>query len=164
MACGGLPLALFSGLGAASVEELVSLHDVQAYRRTRCQISRYLWPIRTSHGSVRRRSRSAGGTAVLAGIPIVAAFSDVPIASFPYRQSALENSSERIRGKRAFLYEFTGAAVFCHRSASQHSYADPSVATSSSVGFGRVWTAFTAGALPALPFNAAGAPGGQLPG
>ena len=42
-----------------------------------------------------------------------------------------------------------GSAVFL-QSVSQHSHADPSVATSSCAGFGRVWTAFTAGAPLAL--------------
>ncbi len=58
----------------ATVEELVSLHDVQAYRQTHCQNSRCLFGS-ASHGALNlERHRSAGGTAAPAGVHLRRAF------------------------------------------------------------------------------------------
>ena len=61
----GLPLCFFVGQGAATVEELVSLHDVQAYRQTHCQNSRCQFGV----ARLLERHRPAGGTAAPAGGP-----------------------------------------------------------------------------------------------
>ena len=89
------------GQGAATVEELVSLHDVQAYRQTRCQNSRCQFGVIPLMGA----SLSVIGR-LAAQPPLRDARSDerfvAPSRLYPNRWSVLEEFSERIRGKGAF--------------------------------------------------------------
>lgn len=59
-----------TGQRAASVEELVSLHDVQAYRQARCQNSRCQFGAPLPWAALLERHRPAGGTAASAGVPV----------------------------------------------------------------------------------------------
>ena len=132
--------------GAASVEELVFLHDVQAYRQTRCQNSRCQFGVLPPMGA------SLSGIGRLAAQPpLREARSDerlvAPSRSPPTRWSALEEFSERIRGKGAFLLlERLPLCSVRFGSVSQHGNADLSVETSSGACFGSAWTVDTAGA------------------
>ena len=98
----GCPSWLLSGQGAASVEELVSLHDVQAYHRTRCQNSRRLLPRPLLPWSGRR----CGVGRLAAQPPLRGARRESafrrprPVA--PESLGRLEETSERTRGKGAF--------------------------------------------------------------
>lgn len=59
---------LLVGQRAASVEELVFLHDVQAYPEARCQNSRCQFGALSSE-RILERHRPAGGTTTPAGVP-----------------------------------------------------------------------------------------------
>ena len=82
-------VALLVGQRAASVEEFVFLHDVQAYRQTRCQNSRCKFGAPLSWVWLFERHRPAGGTATPAGVPSGECF-DAPFRSSPNRWSVLE--------------------------------------------------------------------------
>jgi hypothetical protein len=69
----GRRCASFECQRAASAEELVSLHDVQAYRQPRCQNSRCQFGAASSEALLERH-RPAGGTAASAGVPSGVAF------------------------------------------------------------------------------------------
>ena len=83
------------------VEELVSLHDVQAYHQTPCQNSR------CQFGGLPLRGVCLSGIGRLAAQP---SLREARLASVSTRRagrlriagSVLEEPSERIRGKRAF--------------------------------------------------------------
>ena len=99
---------LLVGQRAAAVEELVSLHDVQAYRQTRCQNSRCKFGARFT--AALERHRPAGGTAASAGVPVgFQAFRRPVTVCLRIAGCVLEEFSERIRGKGAFC-----VGVFTH--------------------------------------------------
>jgi hypothetical protein len=90
-----------SGQSAATVEELVSLHDVQAYHQL---VARTVGvsSAASSHGAL----ALSGIGRLAAQPPLRESWSDqrfvAPIQSSPKRWSVLEEPSERIRGKGAF--------------------------------------------------------------
>ena len=134
--------------GAAAVEELVSIHDVQAYHRTRCQNSR------CQFGVVRllERHRPAGGTAAPAGVP--------PGRVFRHPRRAVSEALERAEGtlsedsKKGSLPSWRVRLRCCAAfrvGLSAWPMLTCSVETSSCARLGGVWTVLTAGAPPVPP-------------
>ena len=126
-------LALLAGRGAAAVEELVSIHDVQAYRRT--------------------VARTVGVCSALLGCSGIGRLAAQP----SLRESHLDKRSSPRCGRlliagscwkkpqRGFEEREPSASccLLCAvavQSVTQHGNADLPVATSSGVRFGGVWT------------------------
>ena len=170
----GCPSWLLSGQGAASVEELVSLHDVQAYHRTRCQNSRRLLPRPLLPWSGRR----CGVGRLAAQPPLRGARRESAFRRpRPVAPESLGRAGRDLReDSRKGSLLAAGPAVRCTlaRQPSRPlsmANADPSVATSSSASALRQRSRLVPWAqAPPSTFvcvggvGGLGAPGGQLPG
>lgn len=115
---------------AATVEELVSLHDVQAYRQARCQNSRCRFG---ASQELLERHRPAGGTAAPAGVPPRQRF-DALVRAVSESLGACWKNSQRGFEER----EPSGARRLwaCASGRSLSNRADLSVETSSCVRLG----------------------------
>ena len=118
---------------AASVEELVSLHDVQAYHQTPCQNSRCQFGV-LLRWRLLERHRPAGGTAAPAGGPFGQRL-DAPSRSPPHRWERAGRTLREDSRKESLLGP---CALFWAPgpSRSLSTLADLPVETSSCVRFG----------------------------
>ena len=133
---------------AAAVEELVSLHDVQAYRQTRCQNSRCQFgthpPMGASLSGIDRLAAQPFLREVLSDERSAPRVDRLLIAGVCWRNSQRGFEEREPSGRRLLLQCDT-------QSVSQHGNADLSVETSSGVCFGTAWTVETAGAPSVEP-------------
>lgn len=147
---------------AASVEELVSLHDVQAYHQTHCQNSRCQFGV-FLHWSLLERHRPAGGTAAPAGGPLGQRF-DASSRSPPHRWERVGRTLREDSRKESLLWP---CALFRAPglSRSLSTLADLPVETSSCVRLGGAGLFSRLAPRCLSPFGVGvGAPERQLPG
>ena len=139
---------LLVGQYAASVEEFVFLHDVQAYRQTRCQNSRCKFGTILSRVRFFERHRPAGGTVTPAGVligssvrrPVLVVSESLECAGGILREDSRKESP---------LQVCSAYSTTCSRSLSlQLTF----VETSSGIRFGGVWTDLTTGSLGLIDF------------
>lgn len=134
---------LLVGQCAASVEEFVFLHDVQAYRQTRCQNSRCKFGAPLSWVRLFERHRPAGGTATPAGVSIGSSVRRPVLVVSESLECAGGILREDSR-KESLLQVCSACSTTCSRSLSLQL---TSVETSSGIRFGGAWTDLTAGSF-----------------